>query len=386
MNNSNSESEKNNSNINFNNILFNSIKNKNLKLRKNSNENNIQKYKDYKDSFDDISTFLKKFTKKEINNIDTIIYHDENNDGMFSASIVYHYLKELNNQKEIQLIPEKPGKFTFKNKIFDKNVIILDLSLKVEFLNEIIKTVKSYIVIDDHSKTLINDPNIFNGNNHAASAYTWKFFYPKKNIPNTIIYVDNSDGKAFLPFIPTSFSTLFTQSTGIRFSHSKSKEAILKKDNDILLELWDLLIDDKKLNFLIIIGFYYHQFSENIKEQIAINAKPAKFQGFNVGVLNFNSPALSKPVARQIITNFKNNGIPIDFAVCWGYEYTAKAYRVQIIDDHRQRSIDMSEIARKLGKIGGIEKGGGGHFHVGNFYWPHDNNHDIWDLFKEKYL
>jgi hypothetical protein len=106
-----------------------------------------------------------------------------------------------------------------------------------------------------------------------------------------------------------------------------------------------------------------------------------------VGVLNFNSPALSKPVCRQIITNFRNKGIPIDFVVLWGYEYTSNGYRIQLMDDHSNSAkIDLSNIARQLGKIGGHPKGGGGHFHDGNFYWPHNNQHDIWELFNKNFL
>ena len=385
-NNNSDNNNSNNKNININNILFQSIKNKDLKLKKKS-KNNIESYEKYEKSFDDIQTFFKKFTKRDLERIDTIIYHDENNDGLFSASIVYHYLKELDPAKELQIIPEKPGKFTFKNKIVGKNIIILDLSLEIFFLNEIKKVANSYIVIDDHSKTLINDPYIFNGANHAACAYTWKFFYPKKHIPNTILYIDSSDGKLFLSFIPHSYTTLFAKSTGIRFSHGKSKNSIERKTSGLFFdELWELINDDKKLNFYIGIGHYYEEFSENLKEQIAINAVLSNFQGYKVGLLNFNAPALTKPVARQIITNFRNKGIHIDFALCWGYEHINNSYRIQLIDDHKQKAINMSTIAKSLGTIGGNPKKGGGHFHVGNFYWPKNDKHDIWDLFTKQYL
>jgi hypothetical protein len=382
----NSNNEKNINNINFNKLLLNSFKNKSLKLKKN-NSNQSKKHDNYESSFDDINSFRKLFTKSEIDNIDIIIYHDENNDGMFSAAIAYNYLIENNSNKKIELIGEKPGKFNFRNKISGKNILILDLSLKIEYLNEIIKLAKHFIVIDDHSKTLLNNKNIFNGNNHSACGYTWKFFYPKKEIPNTILYIDSSDGKLFLSFIPPSFSTLFAQSTGIRFTHGKSKQLILKKQNgEFFIELWNLINNDTKLCLFIAIGYYYHQFSENLKEQIAINAIPAKFQGYNVGLLNFNSPLLTKPVARQIITNFRNRGQNIDFAVCWGYEHINNSYRIQLIDDHKQTRIRMDEIAKKLGQIGGNPKGGGGHAHVSNFYWPRNSKYDIWDLFTKQFI
>ena len=127
---------------------------------------------------------------------------------------------------------------------------------------------------------------------------------------------------------------------------------------------------------------------ENLKEQIARNAQIRNFQGFKVGVLNFNAPGLSKRVGRQIISNMKKRGQHIDFAVLWGYEYTynVQAYRVQIIDDHQQTRIYMERLAKVLGKKGGHRKGGGGHPHAGNFYWPHKKNQDIWDLFTKNYL
>ena len=56
------------------------------------------------------------------------------------------------------------------------------------------------------------------------------------------------------------------------------------------------------------------------------------------------------------------------------------------MDDHSQTKIDLGKIAKALGPIGGTSKGGGGKDHVGNFYWPHNNRMDIWDLFKKKYI
>jgi hypothetical protein len=375
-----------NTSLNFNKFLTNALKDKELKLKGDKN-NNIKFFKNYENSFDDIISFSKKFTKKDLTDIDTIIFHDENNDGFFSASIAYNYLKIQSPNRDIQIIPEKPGKLTFLDKIKDRNIIILDLSLNEMFLKKVISVAKSYIVIDDHSATLLNDKNIFNGKSHSACGYTWKFFYPKLDIPNTIVYIDSSDGKLFLNFIPKSFTTLLAQSTGIRYTHAKSKLIGEKKRNgELLKELWEIIIDDSKLKLLILVGYYYHEFSENLKEQIAINAVPSTFQGYNVGLLNYNSPAITKAVARQIITNFKNKGMPIDFAVCWGYEHINNCYRIQIMDDHKQTKIHMGNMAQRLGAIGGHPKGGNGHPHVGNFYWPRNDKYDIWDLFKNDYL
>lgn len=370
--------------IDFNDLINKAINKENFKLVKN-NKNSKKLYNNYETSFDDIISFRKKFTKTEINNINAIVYHDENNDGMFSAAIAYHYLKENNN--DILLIGEKPGKNKFINKIKDKNVIILDLSINEYILNQVEKNAKTFIIIDDHNQRASNNKNVFNGNNHSACGYTWKFFYPKENIPKTILYIDSSDGKLFLSFIPHSYSTLIAQSMGIRYTHAKSKQIMdNKQSGEFFIQLWNIIQNEKILKLLISIGYYYHEASESLKEQIAINASPMKFQGYNVGVLNFNSPALSKPVARQIITNFKNKGLPIDFAVLWGYEYTSNAYRIQLMDDHKQTKIKMNEIADKLGELGGSQKKGFGHAHVGNFYWVRKQGQDIWSLFEKQYL
>ena len=107
-----------------------------------------------------------------------------------------------------------------------------------------------------------------------------------------------------------------------------------------------------------------------------------KFQGYCVGVLNFNAPAINKKVALQIISNMEKRNTPVDFALTWGYEYTSQAYRIGLISRPWERdNINLGKIAKKLGEQGGHRKKGGGHPHVGNFYWPKKRGQDIWDLF-----
>ena len=365
------------------------------KIYKNDEKNLKKNEKKYNDSFNDILAFKDKITIAEINNIDTIMYHDENNDGMFGCAIAYHYLKEINKNKKngngngnrnkkINLVAIKPG-FIPDHLYKGKNVLIIDVSISENIIKSIIDLSNSFIIIDDHVKTLV-DEKIFNGNNHSACAYVWKFFYPKKEIPKIIQFIDNSDRKLFNTHISDSSSHYFNTSIGIRITHNKSPAIQMKKrDGRLFDELWDISTNTEP-NFWIIIGYYYDQVINNLKDQVAINAKPANFQGYKVGVLNFNAPALSKQVGRQIITNFKNRGEHIDFAVCWGYEYTNGFYRVQLIDDHHQTRINLPDIAKKLGIIGKTSKGGHGAGHVGNFYWPKNNEMDIWDLFRKTYI
>ena len=90
----------------------------------------------------------------------------------------------------------------------------------------------------------------------------------------------------------------------------------------------------------------------NIKDQVARNARFAYFQGHPVYVLNYNDPVLYKMVARQMITNAENNNQNIDFAVLWGYEYTSGSYKVFLSEKHTRGKprFNLPQIAEHLVK------------------------------------
>ena len=398
---SNNSSSNTNEHIMFNKILINALKNKNIfktNLTTISNKAKFKSIEEYQNDFNDIISFRKGLTKKDVEELNMIVYHDENNDGIFSASIAYNFLKtEGINKNNISLLGLKPNK---GNKVFvkdpdqykGKNVLILDLDYSGEYLQVLSRYCNSILIIDDHDKTDQRNSDkikLFKNraNIHGTVAYVWKFFYPKLDVPITIQLIDDSDMKLFLPFIPRGFSNNFTQAIGHRYVHNKNPDFIAKKRSGKLFEeLWEF-ISEKSINFLIFAGYYYQEVIESLKNQIAINAKPANFQGYDVAVLNFNAPNLKKQVARQIMSNYRAMGSPIKFCVLWGYEYTNNCYDVTIMDDHRPSStINLKEIAEELGRIGGTAKGGGGHQHEAHFYWPRNDKMDIWDLFSQKFI
>ena len=366
--------------INFDKIVGDCVKNKDFGKFNNLSTSDLKQLEeDYDNSFGDIKKFRNGFTSVDTTNIDTIIFHDENNDGLISCAIARHYLKE-NGKTNIKLISTKPGKFIPDQFINNRNILIVDLSFTKDVLQGYKRNANSLIIIDDHPETF-KDEFIFNGTKHAACAYTWKFFYPRLEVPKVIQYIDDSDAKLFLKYIPKTHSHLFNHGIGFRYGHNKAPEIMIKKKNGELFdELW-YIINNTEPNFWTTAGYYYNEVTENLKEQIAINAVVRDFQGYKVGILNFNAPALVKPVCRQIISNFRNQGKHIDFALLFGYEFTSNSWKCQLLDDHRQTAINMGEIASKLGREGGHPKGGKGHDHVGNFYWPRSRSQDIWDLF-----
>ena len=351
---------------------------------------------DYEASFKGIADFRKKVGLPAIKKIDTVVYHDENHDGMVSAAIAYNFLVN-DHKKDVKFLPLKPGQ-NVRNPIDlkDKHILVLDLDMSYnkQLYDTLNKQAKSVIIIDDHeeikntnkitsfvsNKIMMND--IKKGPSHATVGNAWKFFYPRKKVPSVVAYVDSGDAKLYLPFAPMGY--LFTEALGFRVIKNKVKYPYMERQNNpekILQVIWDI-IDETDADFWLFIGKYFTEVTENLKNQIAINAVRMKFQGDCVAVLNFNAPALSKKVALQMITNFEKHGQPVDYAVTWGYEYKSNAYRIGLNRQKWKKGKNLGEIARRLGKKGGHPRGGGGHEADGNFYWPKKPNQDIWDLFE----
>jgi len=391
----NSENNKKNVIIKNTNKLFlsyfkNNIKNNNIELSDYKNEK-----KEYQNSFDSIIDFSKKISTPKKNAINCIIYHAENSDGIMSAYIVLQYLKE-HGKKDITIIPAKPSSgygqvnqklLKYNNDMKDKNILILDLQYNQANLKHIQSLANNVYIIDDHEIANKNKKNkiehFIGDNSHACIAYTWKFFYPKKEVPLYVQIIDNDDRKLQLPFL-SQFRKI-SSFYNYRIFHSPYLNIKFDKMEDfVYLDN----VTKNEFNLLInMIGHYYEELANNIKDQVARNARKATFQGHPVYVLNYNDPVLSRMVGRQMLTNAQKRGDKIDFAVLWGYEYTNQCYRVQLIEFHGGKpKYNLPQIAKTLGNIGRTVKGGAGASYVGNFYWPHSKDKDIWDLFSKNYL
>ena len=375
---------------------FNKELSKQIKNVKFLNKNNNKLYKDeiekYQNSFENIIEFSKKITSTKKKAINCIIFHAENSDGIMSANIALKFLLE-NKKTDIHLIPAKPssgsGKLNYRitqhqEKIKNKNILILDLQYNQEMLEYFKKYAKNVYVIDDHNIANSNNSNYFIGNgDHAAVAYTWKFFYPKKDVPIYYQIIDNDDRKLQLPYLNKYRS--MTSFLNYRLFHSPYLKINFNTIEDF--KNLDYAINGEFDNISTIIGHYYDELANNIKEQVARNARKATFQGHPVYVLNYNDPVLSRMVARQMLSNAQKKGDNIHFAVLWGYEYTNNCYRVQLCEFHGGKpKYNLPYMAKTLGNIGKTTKAGGGAAFVGNFYWPRNKYMDIWDLFSKNYI
>ena len=379
----------NNNNKSFNSQVISCLKDCKLTNSSKRKINNLSyvNEKNYQSSFENIITFSKKISATRKKAINTIIFNAANADGVFSAYIAIKYLKE-NGIKDINIIPGKPwsGRNTdyrikkMEDQLRDRTVLVVDISYNDATFKYIKSVSKDMIIIDDHTINNRNNKNNINAfigdNKHATVAYVWKFFYPTKDVPIYVQYVDDSDRKLFLPHL--SFQRLFTSFVNYRFIHNPHISFQSIEDFNSLGNV----IDDVNITFSEIVGYYYDEVANNIKEQVARNAQKRFFQGYPVYVLNYNDPALSKMVARQIVTNAEKRGDNIAFAVLWGFEYTKNAYRIFLSEKHDgEPKYNLPQIAKKLGNIGGVGESGKGARFIGNFYWPKKKGMDIWDLF-----
>jgi hypothetical protein len=350
----------------------------------------------YQHSFDDIISFSKKIELAKKKRINCIIYHADNSDGVMSANIVVKYLTENKSADDLIIIPAKPSSGAglmnrrlekYENQIRGRNIIILDLQYNKENLAFFKSLANDLIIIDDHpiGENQKNNTNkhFIGDNSHASVAYTWKFFYPKVDVPLYAQIIDNDDRKLQLPHLSKyrNMSSFYNY----RIFHSPYLHKFgIKFDKISDFELLDAVIIDEYKNVSNIIGHYYDELANNIKDQVARNARFAYFEGHPVYVLNYNDPVISRMVARQMLTNANAKGDHIDFVVLWGYEYINQCYRVQLAEFHSGKpKHNLPYIAKTLGNIGGTGKGGGGAQYVGNFYWPRTDGKDIWDLFNK---
>ena len=255
---------------------------KNYKLNNNKNQfkNDI---KIYQNSFDDMLEFSKSITTQKKNAINCIIYHAENSDGIMSANIAVNYLLE-HKKSDILIIPTKPFSgygglnhrlTSHNNELKDKNILILDLQYNKENLEHLRKLSKNLYIIDDHPVSNSNNKSHFIGKNHATIAYTWKFFYPKKDIPLYVQIIDNDDRKLQLPFLAKyrKISSFYNY----RIFHNPYLK--IKFDEISHFKYLNSVISDEFNIISNIIGHYYEELANNIKDQVARNARKATFQG-----------------------------------------------------------------------------------------------------------
>jgi uncharacterized protein len=120
-----------------------------------------------------------------------VIYHKNCNDGFGSALVAW-----LKFGNDAEYYPATH--YTQPPNVTNKKVFILDFSYSKEIILHMIQESSELLIIDHHisaQKALEEIPNenkIFDMT-HSGATLTWKYFFPDKNIPLLLQYIEDRD-------------------------------------------------------------------------------------------------------------------------------------------------------------------------------------------------
>ncbi|CAG8479137.1 5930_t:CDS:2 [Diversispora eburnea] len=237
--------------------------------------------------------------------------------------------------------------------IKDKNVALFDFSYARNVLTEIEKQAKSVIVVDHHktardnllgddSSPNENKKNYFFDMDKSGARLAWEFFWPNKEVPLFIRYIEDKD--------------LF------RFDLPNSKEfSISWSIIPMEFEIYDKYAKDEKLvkkaieSGSHIIEYTNHrmahlQKNDSFKRKMTVQSK------------TYTVYALNSIVWQSELGNILVNKDDADLGMIFSYEGNKKRFRISLrsLDE----KADVSQIAKAFG--------GGGHRNAAGFSWEKD--------------
>jgi len=210
-----------------------------------------------------------------------------------------------------------------------------------------------FICIDDHyDEDFKGIPYYFMYDNdikHGACAAVQKFFYPDEKVPYVIQAIDNGDSHIHISYLPDP-NPIMT-AIDVRFIKNQSRYDYISNPNILFSDIHDLFSGSQVqgLNFLVVLGQFMNRYAENMKKEVASKAKKAIFKGpdknYNIYVLNYSQPGLSKRVAKNIAETHPD----ADFAVLWHYDYNKNMFDMTLATNHRPGSVIVKDIVKKMG-------------------------------------
>jgi len=273
----------------------------------------------------------------EPTSVNFVIYHAECSDGFGAAYAAWKCLG-----KKAEYHAAKHG--STPPCVSGKTVAILDFSYDNLTIKDMIEESDGLIVIDHHKSAMVELHDISNTHfdmNKSGAMLAWEFFHPGKEAPKFIQYIQDRDlWRWDLPY-SREFAASFDM---VPFEF----EEFVKFEDDSVF-------DDAVKR-----GSYILAYSKTVIKKVCEKAKPRKYQGKDVLVVN-SSHWMSEIGARL--------SPDCDFAVIWYYDHDKRNIKVSLRSFHDR--IDVSEIAKEFH--------GGGHKKAAGFTLPGDTIID--DLF-----
>jgi len=216
-------------------------------------------------------------------------------------------------------------------------VFIVDFSYKLDVMKEIVKKALHVVHIDHHD-TAIRDMAGYNDlnlekvyspqNTESGAMLTWKYFYPKKEVPDIIKHVDDRDRWKFL----------------IRGTRAVSANMF---SYDYTFENWDMLMNQRLEQQILEGTAIERRMAKDVKELIGVVVRRMNIGGFNVPVANVPYQ-YGSDLCSEICKNEP-------FA---GYYYDKPT--------HREFGLRSNDSGINVGEIAKLY-GGGGHEHASGF-------------------
>lgn len=270
------------------------------------------------------------------------IFHHNDLDGIMAGTIAYQYFNEKLNEKiETIMINYDKEDETLQPLTYKENEIIcmLDYSLSVENIKNIMKTTKNIIWLDHH-KTAIEKYKeaglTFEGAQdikNSGCMLTWMYFHPEQEAPEAVKLIEDFDiwkweWKSKTEPFKYSAEALPQDPKNIKWKN------LLESENEDIVR--DMIEEGKAITKYI---------NTKNEQNVLESSYQAHFEGYDCIVIN----QLEK--GSQTFEKFDNG----DYEVLVIWRYNGEKYIVSLYHSQHHKDIDVSEIAKKYG--GGGHKG-----------------------------
>ena len=281
--------------------------------------------------------------------VDTVLYHGNCNDGFGSAFACYYYMKNKFPHKAISYHP------CYHNQcppdVNGKNVLICDISFSYDTMINMIKKSNKLCILDHHKTAQEDLKNIPDANKifemkHSGAYITWAYFFGESDVPKLIRYIEDNDiwtrtlpnTKAFTAFI----------------------NSIQKK-----FDLYENFLDDNYIETTAIpVGLGMQRANEKYVEE-AVKRTALNFMLINnklYFVGSVNTSILKSEIGNAIFDSYPN----ADFSLCYSEStYTDENYvSLRSVNN----ATDVSAIAKLFN--GGGHRNASGIVTYGSAYMP----------------
>jgi uncharacterized protein len=262
------------------------------------------------------------------------IYHSPCADGFGAAWVVY--------QSQFGIVDFAPMNYgqPLTVDVTDRSVIFVDFSLKADAMQEVLNKAKSVLIIDHHKTAEADLSNLLGYNfetvfdkNHSGAVLAWKHFYPDKEPPLLLRYIEDRDLWRFdLPHSRDMSAFVFSMPYDFE-TWTSMVEACENADE------WNLMVQQG--------GAINRKFDKDLNELLPQVTRFMRIGGNLVPVANLPYTMASEGAGRLA------KGAP--FAASYYDSVEGRRFSLRSTDE----GLDVSEIAKAYG--------GGGHRNAAGF-------------------